>query len=95
MAQAVREQADALIREQDAARRKRVLARKRASLLRRTDALRSEFEAEEEELRYLDEQADTQTLLMNAERSELARLRQADATIKAPTNNKSRSRGKL
>jgi circadian clock protein KaiC len=92
VAQAAREKAEALTSQQEAARRKRELVRKRARLEQQIAALRSEYETEEAELRRLDEQAGTQTLMLTAERTELARLRQADATVTPPTKDKSRSK---
>jgi len=83
VAQAAREKAEALTSQQEAARRKRELVGKRARLEQQIAALRSEYEAEEAELRRLDEQAGTQTLMLTAERTELARLRQADALVAA------------
>jgi circadian clock protein KaiC len=94
VAQAAREKAEALTSQQEAARRKRELVRKRARLEQQIAALRSEYETEEAELRRLDEQAGTQTLMLTAERTELARLRQADATVPARTKRKSRSKNK-
>jgi circadian clock protein KaiC len=94
VAQAAREKAEALTSQQEALLRKRELARKRATLQQRIAALRSEFETEEAELQYLDEQAGTQTRLLDAERSELARLRQADATIPPRPKGHSRSKRK-
>jgi circadian clock protein KaiC len=92
VAQAAREKAEALTSQQEALLRKRELTRKHATLQQRIAALRSEFETEEAELQYLDEQAGTQTRLLDAERSELARLRQADATIPPRPKNHSRSK---
>ncbi len=80
VAQTAREKAEALAARQEAARRQRDLARKRAALERQIAELRSEQEGDEVELRRLDEQAGTRTRVLNAERTELARLRQADAT---------------
>ena len=94
VAQAAREKAEALTSQQEAARRKRELVRKRARLEQQIAALRSEYETEEAELRRLDEQAGTQTLMLTAERTELARLRQADATVPARTKRNSRPKGK-
>ena len=82
VAQAAREKAEALASQQEAVQRKRELARKRATLEQRIAALRTEYETEEAELQYLDEQAGTQMRLLTAERTELARLRQADGTVK-------------
>ena len=57
-------------------------------------ALRFEYETEEVELRRLDEQAGTQTRLLTAERTELARLRQADATVPTRPDSNARLKGK-
>lgn len=94
VAQAAREKAEALTSQQEAARRKRELVRKRVTLEQQIAALRSEYETEAAELRRMDEQAGTQTRLLTAERTELARLRQADATVPARTNSNSRSKRK-
>jgi circadian clock protein KaiC len=94
VAQAARDKAEALTAQQEAARRKRELIRKRATLEQQIAALRSEYDTEEAELRRLDEQAGTQTLMLTAERTELARLRQADATVTPPTKRKYRSKEK-
>ena len=88
-AQTARDKAEALAIQQETARRQRELKRKRASLERQIAALRSEYEAEEEELRRLDEQVAKRTRLVTAERTELARLRHADAQTAA------RARGQL
>ena len=79
VAQTAREKAEALASQQEAARRKRELERKRAALERQIAGLRSEYEAEAEELRRIDEQVGTQTRVLTTERTELGRLRQADA----------------
>jgi circadian clock protein KaiC len=94
VAQAAGEKAEALISQQAAAQRKRELVRKRATLEQQIALMRSEYETEEAELRRLDEQAGTQTRLLTAERTELARLRQADATVPAQTNKNSRPKRK-
>jgi circadian clock protein KaiC len=94
VAQAAREKAEALTSQQEAARRKRELVRKRATLEQQITALRFEYETEEVELRRLDEQAGTQTRLLTAERTELARLRQADATVAARPKGNARFKGK-
>jgi circadian clock protein KaiC len=90
VAQAAREKAEALASHQEAARRKRELIRKRATLEQQIAALRSEYETEEAELRRMDEQVGTQTRVLTAERIELARLRQADATVAARANGRSK-----
>jgi len=90
VAQAAREKAEALTSQQEAARRKRELVRKRATLEQQIAALRSEYKTEEAELRRMDEQVGTQTRMLTAERTELARLRQADATVAARANGSSK-----
>jgi circadian clock protein KaiC len=89
-AQTAREKAEALASQQEAARRKRELERKRAALERQISGLRSEHEASAEELRRIDEQVGTQTRLLTTERTELGRLRQADAKVAASTRSKPR-----
>ncbi len=84
-AQTAREKAEALAGQQEAARRKRELERKRASLKLQIAGLRSEHEAGAEELRRVDEQVGTRTLLLTTERAASGRLRQADANITAST----------
>jgi len=79
VAQAAREKAEALAAQQEAARRKRELQRKRLSLERQIGGLRSEHASGAEELRRIDEQVGTQTRMLTTERTELGRLRQADA----------------
>ena len=78
-AQAAREKAEALASKQDAARRKRELERKGADLERKISGLRSEHEAGAEELLQIDTQVGKRTRLLNTERTELGRLRQADS----------------
>jgi circadian clock protein KaiC len=91
-AQTAREKAEALASQQEAARRKRELERKRAALERQISGLRSEHEASAEELRRIDEQVGTQTRLLTTERTELGRLRQADAKVAASIRSKPRHR---
>ena len=79
VAQAAREKAEALAGQHEAERRKRELQRKRRALERQIGGLRSEHESGAEELRRIDEQAGTQTRMLDTERNELGRLRQADA----------------
>jgi circadian clock protein KaiC len=93
-AQTAREKAEALASQQEAARRKRELERKRAALERQISGLRSEHEASAEELRRIDEQVGTQTRLLTTERTELGRLRQADAKVAVSTERKPRHRGR-
>jgi len=92
-AQTARDRAEALTSQQDTARRQREMKRKRLGLERQIAALRSEYEAEEEELRRLDEQVAKRTRVVTAERTELARLRHADAirvAARAPGKPKER-----
>ena len=86
--------AEALAGQQEAARRKRELERTRAALERQIVALRSEHEAGAEELRRIDEQVGTQTLLLTTERTELGRLRQADVSVAASAPGKAKQRRK-
>jgi circadian clock protein KaiC len=92
VAQAAREQAQALASQQEAACRQRELKSRRATLERRIAGLRSGYEAEEAELRRLDEQAARQTSVLTAERTELARLRQADAREAASAHGNSKAK---
>jgi len=91
-AQTAREKAEALSGQQEAARRQRELKRKRAALEQQITGLRSEYEASAEELRQIDEQVGTQARLLTTERSELGRLRQADALIAVMKPGKQRLR---
>jgi circadian clock protein KaiC len=94
VAQTAREKAEALAGQQEAARRQRELARKRATLQQQIAALRSEYETEEAELRRLDEQVGTRMHVLTAERTELARLRQADATVETGARGNSKPKSK-
>jgi len=93
-AQTARDKAEALASQQDTARRQGGLERKRAALERQIAALRSEYEAEEEDLRRLDEQVAKRTRVVTAERTELARLRHADAETAASVRGKPKSNDK-
>jgi circadian clock protein KaiC len=95
VAQTAREKAEALAGQQEAARRKRELQRKRAALERQISGLRSEHEASAEELRRIDEQVGRMTRLLTTERTELGRLRQADASVAASASGKPSVRRKL
>jgi circadian clock protein KaiC len=94
VAQAAREKAEALASQQEAARRKRELERKRATIEQQIAALRSEYEIEAAELRRVDEQVGTRSRVLTAERTELARLRHADAQVadSAGGNSKPKNR---
>jgi circadian clock protein KaiC len=91
-AQAAREKAEALAGEQDAAHRKRELKRRRTALEQQIAGLRSEFETGEMELRRIEQQAGRRTRVLSVERTELARLRHADATEPGRTPGKPNSK---
>lgn len=78
-AQGALEKAAVLASQQEAARRKRELERKRAAIDRQINGLRSEYESETMELRRIDEQVGTQTLVLTTEQAASGILRQADA----------------
>ena len=82
-AQEALEKAALLAGQQEAARRKRELERKRSALERQISGLRSDYEAESIELRRIDEQVGTQTLMLNTQRAASGRLRQADVNVAA------------
>lgn len=77
-AQSAREKAAAVASEQDALRLRRALERKHTAVERQIAALRSEYEAEEQDARRSSGQAATRTLASAADRAELGRLRYAD-----------------
>jgi len=90
-AQNALEQAAVRTSQQEAARRKREIERKRAAIERQIRGLRSDYEAEAVELRRIDEQVGTSTLMLNTERAESGRLRQADAKEAAGPRSRSRN----
>jgi circadian clock protein KaiC len=92
VAQAAREKAEALASRQEAGCRKRELERKHAALQQQIAGLRSEYESEEMELRRIEEQVGTRTRVLTAERTELARLRHADATVANRRQSKPKSK---
>jgi circadian clock protein KaiC len=92
VAQAAREKAEALASQQEAGRRKRELERKRATLEQQIAGLRSEYESDEVELRRVDEQVGRRTRVLTAERTELSRLRHADATAAVSARGHSKQR---
>jgi circadian clock protein KaiC len=89
-AQGALEKAAVLSSQQEAARRKRELERKREAIERQINGLRSDYESETMELRRIDEQLGTSTLMLTTERTASGILRQADA--KVATHARSRSR---
>jgi circadian clock protein KaiC len=93
-AQSARDKAAALASEHEAARRQRELERKRGALERQIAALRSEYEAEEGELRRMGEQVARRTRTLTAERTELASLRHADPEMAGSARIKPKLRDK-
>jgi len=89
-AQGALEKAAGLSSQQEAARRKRELERKREAIERQISGLRSDYESETMELRRIDEQVGTSTLMLTSERTASGILRQADA--KVPVHARSRAR---
>lgn len=92
VAQAAREKAEALVAEQDATHHKRELERRRTALEQQIAGLRSEFENGETELRRIEQQTGRRTYMLSVERTELARLRHADATKSGRTPGKLNSK---
>jgi circadian clock protein KaiC len=89
-AQEALEKAALLAGQQEAARRKRELERKRVALERQISGLRSDYKTESVELRQIDEQVGTSTLMLTTERAASGRLRQADANVAARTMHKAK-----
>ncbi|HXA15071.1 MAG TPA: circadian clock protein KaiC [Opitutaceae bacterium] len=87
------EKAAALASQQEAARRKRELERKREAIERQISGLRSDYESETMELRHVDEQVGTQTLMLTTERVASGRLRHADASVATNGRGKSKLNG--
>ncbi len=77
-AQTAREKAAAVAGKQEAMRLRRTLERKHTVVEQQIAALRSEYDAEEQDARRIDEQAATRTLALTTDRAALGRLRQAD-----------------
>jgi circadian clock protein KaiC len=80
-AQGALEKAAVLASQQEAARRTRELERKRVAIERQISGLRSEYETEALELRRVDEQVGTRTLMLTTERAASGLLRHADAKV--------------
>ena len=85
------EKAAVLATQQEAARRKRELERKREAIERQISGLRSDYESETMELRRIDEQVGTRTLMLTTERAASGILRQADAKATPGPRNKHRN----
>ena len=92
VAQAARERAEALVGEQDATHHKHELERRRTALEQQIAGLRAEFENGEVELRRIEQQAGRRTRMLRMERTELGRLRHADAPEPGRTPGKANSR---
>jgi circadian clock protein KaiC len=90
VAQATREKAEALASQHEAVRRKRELEHKRSMLEQQIARLRSEYESQEAEVRGMDEQVAMRMRVLSAERTELTRLRQADAQVVASARGNSK-----
>lgn len=90
-AQGALEKAAALACQQEAARRKRELERKREAIERQIRGLRSDYESETMELRRIDEQVGTQTLVLTTERAASGVLRQADTTVPVGIRNQAKA----
>jgi RecA/RadA recombinase len=90
-AQGALEKAAGLSSQQEAARRKRELERKREAIERQISGLRSDYASETMELRRIDEQVGTSTLMLTTERAASGILRQADAKVVVHTRNRARN----
>ena len=93
-AQTAREKAEALAVHQEAANRQRQLKRQRAALEQQISALHSEHEANEVELRQIEEQRGSRMQLLTSDRAELERLRQADGQVVAGGHGSSKANSK-
>ena len=90
-AQAALEKAAVLASQQEVARRKRELERKRVALERQIGGLRSDYETEAVELRRIDEQVGTRTVMLSSEQAASGRLRGADPRVATSTRINSRN----
>ena len=70
------------------------MERKRTALERQISGLRSEHEASAVELRQIDEQVGMQTRMLTTGRTELGRLRHADAQVAARANGSSKPKNR-
>lgn len=93
-AQEALEKAAVLTGQQEAARLEREVERKRSAIERQISGLRSDYEAEAEELRRIAEQVGTSTLMLTTERAASGLLRQADAKAAAGTKTQITKRRK-
>ena len=95
VAQNAREKAAVVVGRQEAQRARRTLARRHIAVEQQVAALRSEYEAEAQEVRGDVEMAFTRRGVLAADRAELGRLRQADnggaaSTLERATRRKGR-----
>lgn len=79
VAQGALEKAKLLTTQLEAVRRKREMEQKREVIDRQIAGLREEYEIETKELRRIDEQAETQAIVLTTERAASGVLRQAEA----------------
>jgi circadian clock protein KaiC len=79
-AQEARERSEAVARRQEIERKQRELERKRELLAVQMAAMRAEFEAEEHEIQAIIRQEQEREASLLRDRSEMARLRQAEAS---------------
>ena len=93
-AQEALENAALLTGEQEAARLVREVERKRSAIERQISGLRSDYEAEAEELRRIAEQVDTSALMLTTERAASGLLRQADIKGSGSPKTKKKPRRK-
>ena len=72
------------------------MERKRTAIELQISGLRSDYEADAEELRRIAEQVGTSTLMLTTERAASSRLRQADAKVPArpPVRSSRNGRGR-
>ncbi len=82
MAQEAQEKAAELMRREEIERKKRELERKSATVEAQITALRSEFEAAQEEVNKLIQQEEMQEKALAGDRAEMMRLRKADVSTK-------------
>jgi circadian clock protein KaiC len=92
-AQEALEKASVLAVQQEAARRKRELERKRVAIERQISGLRTEYESEAVELRRIDDQVGTRSLVLTTERAASSRLRQADTKVANGVRGRSKLKG--
>jgi circadian clock protein KaiC len=90
LAQEAREQAAALTRQHEIEWRQRELERKRQALETQIVALRGQFEAEEDELKFLTAQEQTASDRLRQNQDQMARSRKGDVAAETPGNGSRR-----